>query len=358
MRDKVIETSDHKEMEPRAMRKEYPIPNRINILVLILSGSLAILALRGASEAYRSCDWIWFGCAVFLFGMLNNTNFSLLHEAVHGILNSNKKINELLGVLTGAFFPTSYTLQQYFHLGHHCRNRTDAEMFDLYYPSDNLWTKRFVIYAMPTGIYWLSAVSANFFFLLLPAALKWTKLRDSDLMKHSGFDSMLSGIPDSARTLRRIRRQIIAVLALQLSILWLLEIHPVAWLTCYWAFGMIWGSLQYTDHAFSPRDIRYGAWNLKADPLTRWIFLNYHFHLVHHIYPYLPWIYLPKFVTRDEIRPSAWGNFWKLMQGPFLTTEPSPVPQRDMRTIVYQGTSMPASPVPSDTHQRDSHGNS
>ncbi|MBL8872276.1 MAG: fatty acid desaturase [Planctomycetaceae bacterium] len=327
-------------LEAREIRARYPIPNVLNLAAFVSAATLAITFLTGASIAYRSSQWGWFAFCVLGFGLINNTNFSLLHEAVHGILNSNRRCNEVLGILAGSFFPTSYTLQQYFHLGHHCRNRTDAEMFDLYYPTDNLWIKRFVIYAMPAGLYWMSAASANVLFLFLPSLLSWGWLRESRLMKHSGFDSMLSGIPDTKRMLRKIRSQIVVILAIQIATFWVLEIHPLAWLACYWVFGMIWGSLQYTDHAFSPRDIRYGAWNLKVDPITRWIFLNYHYHLVHHIYPSLPWVYLPKFVGSHEKRPSAWGNFCKLMCGPFLTTEPPPATSREMRQIVYDGTAM------------------
>lgn len=331
------------ELDPRTIRERYPIPNLLNFIALVTACSAAVGLLIGASVAYRSSQWFGFVLAVFGFGLVNNTIFSLLHEAVHGIMNSNRRRNEVFGVIAGAFFPTSFTLQQYFHLGHHCRNRTDAEMFDLYYPTDNLWVKRFVIYAMPAGIYWFSAASANILFLFLPSLLSWRWLRESVLMKHSGFDSMLSGIPDTARMLRKIRLQIVIIFMFQAAMFWFLQIHLVAWLACYWVFGMIWGSLQYTDHAFSPRDIRYGAWNLKVDPITRWIFLNYHFHLVHHIYPSLPWVYLPKFVMQSELRPSAWGNFWKLMCGPFLATEPAPVANREFRQIVYDGTSMSAS---------------
>lgn len=336
----IPEVSEDSLLDARTIRERYPIPNIINMFALLVSSSLAVGLLVGASVAYRSSHWLFFSLAVLGFGLVNNTNFSLLHEAVHGILNSNRRRNEMLGIFAGAFFPTSFTLQQYFHLGHHCRNRTDAEMFDLYYPTDNLWIKRFVIYAMPAGIYWFSAAAANILFLFLPSLLSWRWLRESALMKHSGFESMLSGIPDTARMLKKIRLQIVMILLLQVGMIWVLQIHPVAWLACYWVFGMIWGSLQYTDHAFSPRDVRYGAWNLKVDLVTRWIFLNYHFHLVHHIYPCLPWIYLPRFVRPNEERPSAWGNFWKLMCGPFLATEPTPVVNRELKQIVYEGTSM------------------
>ena len=342
-------------INPRLMREKYPIPSRINLVGLVVSSGLAIALLVLASSAYRNSQWWQFAVYVFLFGFFNNTNFSFLHEAVHGILHSNKRLTEALVIWAGSFFPTSFTLQQYFHLGHHCRNRTDAEMFDLYYPSDNLWVKRLVIYAMPAGLYWMSAAAANVLFLFLPSILRWKWLRETSLMKHSGFDSMLEGIPDTERMLKKIRLQIIWILLIQVSLVYILAINPVAWLACYWVFGMIWGSLQYTDHAFSPRDIRHGAWNLKVDPLTRWVFLNYHYHLVHHLYPFLPWIYLPKFVTADEVRPSGWGNFWKLMCGPFRATEPAPVPNREFQHVVYEGTSMmtvsPQEPVTESSHQ-------
>jgi fatty acid desaturase len=214
-------------------------------------------------------------------------------------------------------------------------------MFDLYYPHDNLWIKRLVIYAMPSGLYWLSAVSANILFLCLPWLLTWNRLRRSELMRHSGFDRMLSGVPDTERTLRRIRKQILVVLAIQLAIIFVFRIELAAWLACFCVFGMMWGSLQYTDHAFSKRDIRQGAWNLRVDPVTRLVFLNYHYHLAHHLYPFLPWIYLPRFVTDEQERPHCWSNFFKLMRGPVLASEPAPVANRELKSLVYEGTAMP-----------------
>ncbi len=42
---------------------------------------------------------------------------------------------------------------------------------------------------------------------------------------------------------------------------------------------MIWG---LADHAFSPRDVVNGAWNLRVLPWTRALALNYHHHKAHH----------------------------------------------------------------------------
>jgi fatty acid desaturase len=101
--------------------------------------------------------------------------------------------------------------------------------------------------------------------------------------------------------------------AFQLALWYLLDLNWVGWLACYWAFGVNWSSLQYTDHAWSPRDVHEGAWNLRFWPITQAIFLNYNLHLVHHRQPDIPWVHLPRFVRAGDPRPSFWtiyGSLW------------------------------------------------
>lgn len=333
-------------------REDFPVPNLRNLVGLVGSISLSVLLLALASEAYRASDWIGLIIYAVLFSFINNTNFSFLHESVHGIMNSNRRLNNALGCVSAAFFPTSFTLQQFFHLGHHCRNRTDAEMFDLYYPQDNVWMKRLVIYAMPSGIYWLSAVAGNLLFLFCPWSLQSKSLRSTSAMRYSSFDRMLSGVPESGRTRTRIRRQIALTIVIQASIIFFFDIALSAWLCCYWLFGMNWGALQYTDHAFSKRDIRNGAWNLRVNPLSRLIFLNYHLHLAHHQYPFVPWIYLPKLVNKDEERPLFWSNFLKLLSGPYPAEETSPIENDEFQELVYEDSSWSkTAQTPDDGHR-------
>ena len=56
---------------------------------------------------------------------------------------------------------------------------------------------------------------------------------------------------------------------------------------------MNWGGLQYADHAWSERDIKNGAWNLAVPKWMQAVFLNYHYHKVHHQHPRTPWVNLP-----------------------------------------------------------------
>ena len=86
----------------------------------------------------------------------------------------------------------------------------------------------------------------------------------------------------------------------QVAIFLLLNLNFASWLLCYWSFAVLWGSLQYADHAWSIRDIRNGAWNLKVNSVIHWVFLHYHHHLAHHQHPYIPWIHLHKFVNETD----------------------------------------------------------
>src|SRR5207253_9590575 len=64
------------------------------------------------------------------------------------------RINFWLGLITGALFPIPFTLIRTTHQGHHLRNRTAFEMFDLYYPTDNRLLKYAQWYSILCGLFW------------------------------------------------------------------------------------------------------------------------------------------------------------------------------------------------------------
>jgi len=83
----------------------------------------------------------------------------------------------------------------------------------------------------------------------------------------------------------------------------------LSWLICYWAFGLNWSSLQYTDHAWSPRDVREGAWNLRFWRITQAIFLNYISTSRIIASPTIPWTQLPGRVRPEDPNPSFWSIY-------------------------------------------------
>ena len=132
--------------------------------------------------------------AAWLYALLHNTIFSLLHEAVHNIFSGNRFRNDLFGVLTAVAFPTSFTLQKIAHLGHHKRNRTDKELYDYYLPAESKALRNVWMYGGNLlGLYWFMIPLSNLLILIAP------KFFTSDWFVHGpakvlGFESYLEEI--------------------------------------------------------------------------------------------------------------------------------------------------------------------
>jgi fatty acid desaturase len=90
---------------------------------------------------------------------------------VHDVLHQNAKVNYAFGVFLAAFFPTGFTFQRYCHLGHHQRNRSYAEQFDYYRPTDNRVLRYLQWYGILTGLYWCLAPVTTLLYLLVPGIM-------------------------------------------------------------------------------------------------------------------------------------------------------------------------------------------
>lgn len=56
---------------------------------------------------------------IFIIPLFMFRQFSILHEAVHGLSHPNAKVNQLFGIVAGAFCLTPYTVWKMAHLKHH-----------------------------------------------------------------------------------------------------------------------------------------------------------------------------------------------------------------------------------------------
>jgi fatty acid desaturase len=294
--------------------KGEPVPGALNMILAVGAMSLAMTMLRLASH---TASTMWFIVAIVAFSFVNNTLFSLLHEAVHGIFHENRAVNEWFGRVLAAFFPTGFTLQRLAHLGHHRRNRTDRELFDYYRPGENVLVKFLQWYGILTGLYWLTLPLSCLLFLIVPD--RWIKgfikrSEESSLAHQTSVEGMLSGYKNAS--FAKIRLEILFSLAVQVALVYFLDLSWLGWLGCYAAFGFNWSSLQYTDHAFSKRDVYDGAWNLRVNRIVQYIFLNYHHHKAHHQHPTVSWLFLHHYVNSNEERPSFMSIYLKMWAGP------------------------------------------
>ena len=291
----------------------HPIPAKLNLLLSFLAGSANLALLWFACHTDTTGALL---CAALVFSFTNNTCFSLLHEAVHGVFHPDTRVNRLAGILLAAFFPTGYTYQRICHLGHHQRNRSEAERFDYYKPGENRPLKFLQWYGIITGIYWAFVPVSALLFALLPDLTKLSSLggKSGHILKQSGAKAMLSGFAGVRRL--PIRLETLYSICFQATIFFALDLNVTGYLACYIAFGLNWGALQYADHAFSELDARSGAWDLRIGRIPRAMFLNYHLHRAHHMKPDVPWIYLERYVDETRERPTFLSIYLQMWKGP------------------------------------------
>jgi fatty acid desaturase len=296
------------------------IPARLNLVLLAVSMTVAAGCLYLASNGGSLTLKVG---AALAFSFINNTIFSLMHEAVHGVLHSNPAINDAAGRICAAFFPTSFTLQRVFHLSHHRNNRGDRERFDYYGPHENRALKFAQWYCILTGLYWIAAPLFSVVYALTAGLVPWARLLapDNRFGRQTSAEPFLESLRSVSPTSARI--DVAIGFAIQAAMIYLLDLTPAGWLLCYACFAVNWSSLQYTDHAFSPLDRHEGAWNLRVNPLVRLIFLNYHHHLAHHREPGRPWTELPRLVRPEDPNPTFWSIYLRMWAGP------RPLPDRE-----------------------------
>jgi fatty acid desaturase len=281
------------------------MPERLNWILLAISacGTAGCLWLASHGPLWA----VVLGAVAFAFA--NNVPFALMHEAVHGVASCDRRRNELLGVIAGCLFPTSYSLQRIAHLGHHLRNRTDLELYDYYLPGESRWWRNVRLYGGNLlGLYWFCIPLSNLVYLV-GTPLYRSRMFVERLAPALGFGPYVRDIVRLPAA--RVRLEIAAAFAYQGAVWWALDLSWQGWLLAHWLFAMHWSALQYVDHAWSARDVRNGAWDLRVSTPARWLALNYHCHLAHHRNPQAPWTRLPELATREG-QPTFWRIYWSL----------------------------------------------
>src|SRR5882672_4421313 len=166
---------------------DLPIPDRLNVALVL--GVFALTPGLLWLGSHVQSWWAVFGVGV-VFSYLLLTNYALLHEASHGNLQSDPRRNYLLGLMAGLIFPMPFTLMRSTHQGHHDHNRTDVEMFDLYYPHDNRVIQFVRWYGILFGFFWPLAPLGAVLFSISPRAVR-TRLFER--FKPTGY--LIGGVP-------------------------------------------------------------------------------------------------------------------------------------------------------------------
>jgi len=298
--------------------RSQPIPTLAN--GAIVAAQLVTLAICFYAASRLHGFWPMAGLAV-VFGILMNSVYSIIHEAEHAILFSRPSANEAVGVVMALFFPAPFHLLRQGHIGHHLRNRSDDEAFDLYFDGDNVIWKWMVWFGILTGLYYVLVVFSSLVAALAPFILD---RRHFKIDRHVTVDRASAAFLESFNPhhLRWIRLEGIAAIVLHVTIVWALSIPIAHYLALYATFGFMWSAMQYVHHYGTERHVTRGARNLWLFGPIDAIWLNHNWHRSHHEHPTVPWIYLPT-IGREEtpqrgFLPWAYARMWK---GPRRTDE-------------------------------------
>jgi fatty acid desaturase len=292
--------------------RAYRIPSVGNGVIVVLQ-----LVLMGGAFYCASVLSNWWAIAGLSlgFGILMNSVYSVIHEAEHRMLFESPMLNDGVGVLMALFFPAPFHLLRQGHIGHHMRNRSDDEAFDLYFEGENPLWRYIQMYGILTGLYWAMVAVANPIILLFPQLLQ---------RKHFKFDRQSAAFMESLnpRYVRIIQVEALAVILVHAAIIYFLQIHWLVYLVVYFGFGFTWSAMQYVHHYGTERHVTKGARNLFIWGPLDFVWMNHNWHQTHHEHPTVPWRYLPALAKEENPRRgfllTAWLKMWR---GPRLSKE-------------------------------------
>ncbi len=293
--------------------ESYPIPGSLNLSIAacqVLAAGAIFSGVANVSSAWQ------LGVLAGLMAVLGNSIYSIIHEAEHGILHRNRRINDTVGVIMALLFPAPFHLIRQGHLGHHRRNRSDDEAFDLYFEGDRPWLKWLILYGILTGFYWLLVVLSNVIVIFFPSILH-RRFFEFDRPSVAFMDSL------NPKYVRWIQLEGLLACGLHIAIVWLLNIPLLHYAVVYFGFGFSWSAMQYVHHFGTERHVLRGTRNVWLWAPIDLLWLNHNWHRAHHEHPTVPWVYLPAVSrhTGQTDREFLPWRYLKMWQGPRRTDE-------------------------------------
>ncbi|MEZ6034207.1 MAG: fatty acid desaturase [Planctomycetaceae bacterium] len=307
------DSQDEQQIKTPGNVQRFPIPATINLCIAAVQvlGAFVIFYVTSLASA-----WWQILALSSAFGLLGNSIYATIHEAEHGILHPTRWINDTVGVLLALLFPAPFHLIRQGHIGHHRRNRSDDEAFDLYFEGDRPWLKWLILYGILTGCYWILVAISNVVVAIAPSILN-RRFFEFDRPSVAFMDSLNPGYR------WMIQLEGMMACALHAIIVWSLEIPLLHYFLVYFGFGFSWSAMQYVHHFGTERHVLKGTRNVWLFAPIDFLWLNHNWHRAHHEQPTVPWIYLPTLsaeldATDREFLLTQYVRMWR---GPRKTHE-------------------------------------
>lgn len=289
-------------------------PSPLNGALVAAAVALQLAALFALPLATHA-DPRW-GLALVPIVLATNTYWSLVHEAIHGMLFADRRINDAAGRLLGILFAAPFRPLRTGHLLHHRFSRTRRERTEVFDPARTpRWRAALAYYPRLLGGLYLAEVM-----VILAAAVPRRAL--------VALERRLEGDDTVAHLVVRALREPGARAELRLDAAAIAAFYgaSVALYGAHW--WMLAAALagraflvSFADNAYhyaTPLDSPREAKNVRA---PRWIevaLLNFTLHGVHHLHPSLPWHALrPRFLGAQVGYDESWlGALARQLRGP------------------------------------------
>lgn len=278
-------------------------PDRLNLLLAFgLAGANLWLYLGAPVLARTHQVWLWTAAPAVLF---TQTLWAVLHEAFHGGLVRNARVNEGLGRFLAILFGASFRLLRFGHLVHHAVNGRPGDRWDTYDPDRGRPAVAKVAYyvRLLCGLYLSEAGSC--LLALMPRFLLERVVRRAFYEGQSGTDGT------AERAVRHLLRpSALAELRLDGAIVLLLlavsfRLYGALWPALAAALGVRALIISLFDNAFhygAPLGESRQGYNARPPLGLSILLLNANYHGVHHNAPDLTWRDLPRRFASDGRR--------------------------------------------------------
>lgn len=287
------------------------IPARLNLAIAAAQLVLLCLILRAAG---RVESWGAIAALSLAYGVVMNSAYAMLHEGEHNLLHPDRVVNDGVAAVLALFFPAPFHLIRQGHIGHHIRNRSDDEAFDLYFDDENRFWKYVQLYGTLTGLFWVLIFATNVVVLFRPSIISARQAR---------FDRTTQAFAESLnpRYRRLIQAEALLIVLVHGAMIYFWRIPLATYVAVMFGFGFMWSAMQYAHHYGTVREVQKGAMNLRTFYLLDVIWLNHNWHLNHHMAPTVPWVYLPFLSDPAEPRGSLLTAYARMWRGPRFSSE-------------------------------------
>lgn len=252
--------------------------------------------------------------------LLTTTWWSVIHEAIHGLLFHRRALNNVAGRLLSALFGLPFQPVAFGHLFHHRCNRSELDRAEVY-PRDASKLRAALGY-------YARLMSGLFFAELSLCFLVWLPRHRlmrlvAQRFKQAGLEMegrLLRSTLLDPRALRSIRCDASCILLALGSSLWLYGAHCWLLLLVLAGRGLLVSLLDNAYHYGTPLDAPRYALNLHLPVWVSAAILHFNLHRVHHLHPAAPWWKLPELFAEAQDRYD--GGYLALtlhqLRGPLL----------------------------------------